>query len=64
MDRNLHSATVWLLNIKFGNLFQMYGQVQQENKVFKSLEIMINYVENLKRTYENEHAELMDTKSV
>ncbi len=42
----------------------MYGQVQQENKVFKSLEIMINYVENLKRTYENEHAELMDTKSV
>ncbi|CAG0924310.1 unnamed protein product, partial [Notodromas monacha] len=43
---------------------EMYGQVQQENKVFKALEIMIGYVENLKRTYESEHMELEDTKRI
>jgi hypothetical protein len=43
---------------------QMYGQVQQENKVSKVIDILMAFVENQKRTYEREHAELKELRYV
>jgi inositol 1,4,5-triphosphate receptor-associated cGMP kinase len=41
---------------------QMFGAVQQEIRVSKAIEVMLTHVENLKRMYEKEHAELEETK--
>jgi hypothetical protein len=43
---------------------QVYGQVQQENKVSKMIEILMAFVEHQKRTYESEHAELENLRHV
>jgi inositol 1,4,5-triphosphate receptor-associated cGMP kinase len=43
-------------------VLQIYGAVQQEIRVSKAVEVMLTHVENLKRMFEKEHAELEETK--
>lgn len=38
--------------------------VQQEKRMSKATEVMMQYVENLKRTYEKDHAELTEFKKL
>lgn len=38
--------------------------MQQEKRMSKATEVMMQYVENLKRTYEKDHAELMEFKKL
>lgn len=45
-------------------VLQIFGAVQQEIRVSKAIEVMLTHVENLKRMYEKEHAELEETKWV
>ncbi|KAJ6666234.1 hypothetical protein lerEdw1_000506 [Lerista edwardsae] len=41
---------------------EMLGAIHQESRVSKAVEVMIQHVENLKRTYTREHAELEELK--
>ncbi|XP_043943606.1 inositol 1,4,5-triphosphate receptor associated 2 isoform X2 [Protopterus annectens] len=43
---------------------EMLGSIHQENRVSKSVEVMIQHVENLKRMYSKEHEELEELKQV
>ncbi|XP_015680434.1 lymphoid-restricted membrane protein, partial [Protobothrops mucrosquamatus] len=43
---------------------EMLGAVHQESRVSKAVEVMIQHVENLKRTYAREHAELEELKEL
>uniref|UniRef100_A0ACB8FM68 Uncharacterized protein n=1 Tax=Sphaerodactylus townsendi TaxID=933632 RepID=A0ACB8FM68_9SAUR len=43
---------------------EMLGAIHQETRVSKAVEVMIQHVENLKRTYAREHAELEELKEV
>jgi len=42
----------------------MLGAINQESRVSKAVEVMIQHVENLKRRYAKEHAELEELKQV
>ncbi|XP_013786081.2 protein MRVI1-like isoform X2 [Limulus polyphemus] len=41
---------------------ELYGAVQQEERMNRAFEVMVSYVENLKRIYEKDHQELEDTR--
>uniref|UniRef100_A0A3B3HXJ3 Lymphoid-restricted membrane protein n=1 Tax=Oryzias latipes TaxID=8090 RepID=A0A3B3HXJ3_ORYLA len=41
---------------------EMLGAIHQENRIGKAVEVMIQHVENLKRTYTKEHAELLELR--
>ncbi|MBN3317509.1 LRMP protein, partial [Atractosteus spatula] len=41
---------------------EMLGAIHQESRVSKAVEVMIQHVENLKRMYTKEHAELLELK--
>ncbi|KAJ3612570.1 hypothetical protein NHX12_020841, partial [Muraenolepis orangiensis] len=41
---------------------EMLGAIHQENRIGKAVEVMIQHVENLKRMYAKEHAELLELK--
>ncbi|KAI5608522.1 protein MRVI1 isoform X1 [Silurus asotus] len=43
---------------------EMVGAVRQEKRMNKATEVMLQYVENLKRTYEKDHAELLEFKKL
>ncbi|KAG8546039.1 hypothetical protein GDO81_019850, partial [Engystomops pustulosus] len=43
---------------------EMVGAVRQEKRMSRATEVMMQYVENLKRTYEKDHAELMEYKKL
>ncbi|NXD27951.1 LRMP protein, partial [Spelaeornis formosus] len=43
---------------------EMLGAINQESRVSKAVEVMIQHVENLKRMYAKEHAELKELKQV
>ncbi|XP_078276137.1 inositol 1,4,5-triphosphate receptor associated 2-like isoform X2 [Rhinoraja longicauda] len=43
---------------------EMLGAIHQETQVSKAVDVMIRYVENLKRTYANEHSELEEMKQL
>ncbi|NXX40786.1 LRMP protein, partial [Tricholaema leucomelas] len=43
---------------------EMLGAINQESRVSKAVEVMIQHVENLKRMYAKEHAELQELKQV
>ncbi|XP_032302052.1 lymphoid-restricted membrane protein isoform X4 [Coturnix japonica] len=43
---------------------EMLGAINQESRISKSVEVMIQHVENLKRMYAKEHAELEELKQV
>ncbi|XP_026071796.1 protein MRVI1-like isoform X2 [Carassius auratus] len=59
--------TIALLNRltnRLSSRAEMVGAVRQEKRMNKATEVMMQYVENLKRTYEKDHAELMEFKKV
>ncbi|XP_036433605.1 inositol 1,4,5-triphosphate receptor associated 2 [Colossoma macropomum] len=41
---------------------EMLGAIHQESRMGKAVEVMIQHVENLRRTYTKEHAELMELR--
>ncbi len=43
---------------------EVYGAVQQEARISRAIEIMLLHVDNLKRIYEREHAELEEAKKI
>ncbi|XP_072506656.1 inositol 1,4,5-triphosphate receptor associated 2 [Notamacropus eugenii] len=47
---------------RVANKAEMLGAINQESRVSKAVEVMIQHVENLKRMYAKEHAELEELK--
>ncbi|XP_008105040.2 inositol 1,4,5-triphosphate receptor associated 1 [Anolis carolinensis] len=52
------------LSSRLSSRAEMVGAVRQEKRMSKATEVMMQYVENLKRTYEKDHAELMEYKKL
>ncbi|XP_036773898.2 inositol 1,4,5-triphosphate receptor associated 1 isoform X2 [Manis pentadactyla] len=52
------------LSARLSSRAEMVGAVRQEKRMSKATEVMMQYVENLKRTYEKDHAELMEFKKL
>ncbi|TRY97443.1 hypothetical protein DNTS_033830 [Danionella cerebrum] len=52
------------LSNRLSSRAEMVGAVRQEKRMNKATEVMMQYVENLKRTYEKDHAELMEFKKL
>ncbi|XP_042558675.1 inositol 1,4,5-triphosphate receptor associated 1 isoform X2 [Clupea harengus] len=57
-------AVLQRLAIRLSSRAEMVGAVRQERRMNKATEVMMQYVENLKRTYEKDHAELMEFKKL
>ncbi|XP_016319042.1 protein MRVI1 isoform X1 [Sinocyclocheilus anshuiensis] len=57
-------AVLYRLTNRLSSRAEMVGAVRQEKRMNKATEVMMQYVENLKRTYEKDHAELMEFKKV
>ncbi|XP_073763609.1 inositol 1,4,5-triphosphate receptor associated 1 isoform X4 [Danio rerio] len=57
-------AVLHRLTIRLSSRAEMVGAVRQEKRMNKATEVMMQYVENLKRTYEKDHAELMEFKKL
>lgn len=43
---------------------EVYGAVQQEARIARAVEIMLMYVDNLKRNCEREHSELEESRKL
>uniref|UniRef100_UPI00398F08EB inositol 1,4,5-triphosphate receptor associated 1 n=1 Tax=Pristiophorus japonicus TaxID=55135 RepID=UPI00398F08EB len=52
------------LAIRLSGRAEMVGAVRQEKRMSKATEVMMQYVENLKRMYEKDHAELTEFKKL
>ncbi|XP_063294533.1 inositol 1,4,5-triphosphate receptor associated 1 [Pelobates fuscus] len=52
------------LTTRLSSRAEMVGAVRQEKRMSRATEVMMQYVENLKRTYEKDHAELMEYKKL
>ncbi|XP_008581868.1 PREDICTED: lymphoid-restricted membrane protein [Galeopterus variegatus] len=50
--------------VRVASRAEMLGAITQESRVSKAVEVMIQHVENLKRMYAKEHAELEELKQV
>ncbi|XP_036621276.1 inositol 1,4,5-triphosphate receptor associated 1 [Trichosurus vulpecula] len=57
-------AVLHRLAARLSSRAEMVGAVRQEKRMSKAAEVMMQYVENLKRTYEKDHAELMEFKKL
>ncbi|KAI1889812.1 hypothetical protein AGOR_G00166780 [Albula goreensis] len=57
-------AVLHRLATRLSSRAEMVGAVRQEKRMNKATEVMMQYVENLKRTYEKDHAELMEFKKL
>ncbi|KPP65438.1 protein MRVI1-like, partial [Scleropages formosus] len=57
-------AVLHRLATRLSSRAEMVGAVRQERRMNKATEVMMQYVENLKRTYEKDHAELMEFKKL
>ncbi|XP_036400285.1 inositol 1,4,5-triphosphate receptor associated 1 [Megalops cyprinoides] len=57
-------AILHRLATRLSSRAEMVGAVRQEKRMNKATEVMMQYVENLKRTYEKDHAELMEFKKL
>ncbi|OCT82068.1 inositol 1,4,5-triphosphate receptor associated 1 [Xenopus laevis] len=57
-------AVLHCLTNRLSSRAEMVGAVRQEKRMSKATEVMMQYVENLKRTYEKDHAELMEYKKL
>ncbi|XP_053883371.1 inositol 1,4,5-triphosphate receptor associated 1 isoform X4 [Malaclemys terrapin pileata] len=57
-------AVLHRLAARLSSRAEMVGAVRQEKRMSKATEVMMQYVENLKRTYEKDHAELMEYKKL
>ncbi|XP_043561622.1 inositol 1,4,5-triphosphate receptor associated 1 isoform X3 [Chiloscyllium plagiosum] len=64
-QRLLETITVLQrLAIRLSGRAEMVGAVRQEKRMSKATEVMMQYVENLKRMYEKDHAELTEFKKL
>ncbi|KAI4830554.1 hypothetical protein KUCAC02_002178 [Chaenocephalus aceratus] len=57
-------AVLHRLATRLSSRSEIVGAVRQEKRMNKATEVMMQYVENLKRTYEKDHAELMEFKKL
>uniref|UniRef100_A0A8D0HEJ6 Inositol 1,4,5-triphosphate receptor associated 1 n=1 Tax=Sphenodon punctatus TaxID=8508 RepID=A0A8D0HEJ6_SPHPU len=57
-------AVLHRLAVRLSSRAEVVGAVRQEKRMSKATEVMMQYVENLKRTYEKDHAELMEYKKL
>lgn len=57
-------AVLHRLAARLSSRAEVVGAVRQEKRMSKATEVMMQYVENLKRTYEKDHAELMEFKKL
>ncbi|XP_013882379.1 protein MRVI1 isoform X2 [Austrofundulus limnaeus] len=57
-------AVLYRLTTRLSSRAEIVGSVRQEKRMNKATEVMMQYVENLKRTYEKDHAELMEFKKL
>ncbi|XP_039619484.1 inositol 1,4,5-triphosphate receptor associated 1 isoform X2 [Polypterus senegalus] len=57
-------AVLHRLATRLSSRAEMVGAVRQEKRMSKATEVMMQYVENLKRTYEKDHAELIEFKKL
>nr|XP_051707365.1 inositol 1,4,5-triphosphate receptor associated 1 isoform X2 [Oryctolagus cuniculus] len=57
-------AVLHRLAARLSSRAEAVGAVRQEKRMSKATEVMMQYVENLKRTYEKDHAELMEFKKL
>nr|XP_020464232.1 protein MRVI1 isoform X2 [Monopterus albus] len=57
-------AVLHRLATRLSSRAEVVGAVRQEKRMNKATEVMMQYVENLKRTYEKDHAELMEFKKL
>ncbi|XP_059508061.1 inositol 1,4,5-triphosphate receptor associated 1 isoform X2 [Stegostoma tigrinum] len=64
-QRLLETITVLQrLAVRLSGRAEMVGAVRQEKRMSKATEVMMQYVENLKRMYEKDHAELTEFKKL
>ncbi|XP_024858384.2 inositol 1,4,5-triphosphate receptor associated 1 isoform X1 [Kryptolebias marmoratus] len=57
-------AVLYRLTTRLSSRAEIVGAVRQEKRMNKATEVMMQYVENLRRTYEKDHAELMEFKKL
>ncbi|XP_061606402.1 uncharacterized protein mrvi1 isoform X3 [Phyllopteryx taeniolatus] len=57
-------AVLHRLAARLSSRSEIVGAVRQEKRMSKATEVMMQYVENLKRTYEKDHAELTEFKKL
>ncbi|XP_067352564.1 inositol 1,4,5-triphosphate receptor associated 1 isoform X1 [Channa argus] len=57
-------AVLHRLATRLSSRAEIVGAVRQEKRMNKATEVMMQYVENLKRTYDKDHAELMEFKKL
>uniref|UniRef100_A0A3Q3DQR3 Inositol 1,4,5-triphosphate receptor associated 1 n=1 Tax=Hippocampus comes TaxID=109280 RepID=A0A3Q3DQR3_HIPCM len=57
-------AVLHRLATRLSSRSEIVGAVRQEKRMSKATEVMMQYVENLKRTYEKDHAELTEFKKL
>ncbi|MEE6498785.1 hypothetical protein FKM82_003233 [Ascaphus truei] len=57
-------AVLLRLATRLSSRAELVGAVRQEKRMSRATEVMMQYVENLKRTYEKDHAELMEYKKL
>lgn len=48
--------------IRVSSRSEMLGAIHQESRIGKAVEVMIQHVENLRRMYTKEHAELLELR--
>ncbi|KAI1903889.1 hypothetical protein AGOR_G00000060 [Albula goreensis] len=58
------AAVLHLLAVQLSSRAEMVGAMRQEKRMNKASQVMMQYVENLKRTYEKDHAELMEFRKL
>ncbi|XP_071791406.1 uncharacterized protein [Asterias amurensis] len=59
-----HVEVLQSSSLRLSSKAEGFGAVQQEGRLSKATEVMISHVENLKRLFEREHAELEDAKKL
>ncbi|XP_063800230.1 inositol 1,4,5-triphosphate receptor associated 1 [Pseudophryne corroboree] len=57
-------AVLHRLTTRLSSRAEMVGAVRQEKRMSRATEVMMQYVENLKRTYEKDHTELMEYRKL
>ncbi|XP_018410621.1 PREDICTED: protein MRVI1 [Nanorana parkeri] len=57
-------AVLHRITTRLSSRAEMVGAVRQEKRMSRATEVMMQYVDNLKRTYEKDHAELMEYKKL
>ncbi|XP_062490772.1 inositol 1,4,5-triphosphate receptor associated 2 isoform X4 [Pezoporus occidentalis] len=62
LQKSLHFLSQYAARV--ASRAEMLGAINQESRVSKAVEVMIQHVENLKRMYAKEHAELEELKQV